>query len=1223
MTQVAELLIEIGADTADAERGLDSVNEKVGKSDGLFSKAAGGVLGFSKNLLKFGGIAAGIIGLPSIGGGIMSSWNQVSGVEQATVAMNAYAESSEDVDAVLSQLLGYARSDMGVLFNRTELFSAAQSMLMYGASIEDVADYTETLSRSVGLGLSDWDQLNRVIGRVGSTGRLTGDDFDYLKAAGFQLDDSLRNTNMTWEELFTHLDAGIPADALAGQADTIRGKMIRMQSAFRNVGNAILGVDSETSKFIEGGLGDMLVKGIDKVRAALNASVPLFALFAGAVASGFTRIGEVVGPVFDFVINTLTKFGDYISVFGVWRGLMHALANTFDETFGAGAGNKVVKFFMDMETHASTAKNILSQVWNIVQQGASVLLNFGTSVAGIVGDFIGFVQGSDNAKLAIESLAVGLGVALVAFKAFQAVQGLVAVFNAVRTAVLGFNAALLANPVVLVVAGIAALAAAVYFAYKRFEPFRKIVNQVGSVLKDFGKAVGREVVRGFDALMTAIRPVASLLGGTLLSGAKSLWSTLQTLGSVVGGNVVSGFNMLRSAATAVWDALSTILSGGVAAAFSVIRDTVEEIIDPFISLKDAIQAAFSGDWSTAFDKLKEAAVEAVEAMVAVVTAYPKTIIAFFKGVDWGALWEGLKSAATTAFDGVTRAASNVINGIRNAISNLDFGALIQGGWNLINNGIRLAWDAITSLDWGNYITELAWSVFVTAVDLAKKVGSFAWKTFVTAVDLAAKVGAFAWKSYVAYLDWIADGIVTVLDWAGFFTAIDWLKDGLVTVLDWLDILTNPFENFSLPEFKWPSPQDILNWLFGPSDWEANPDGSITEPDTGTTARPVPEANPNPSPDATPTSTPTTSNFGNFNAVKGGDVSVHLRNIATNAQVAGAALRTFDAQQIRTGNQSVISFGLIDQSARPTLVGVDSHTQRTASSIRGTWTTSLGTMAAQSLSQFGIIRSHAVTQTNQAQSAVTSNSATMNSNLSRQLGAMASSSRTEMASLYGSVNSQMSASNVATTAQTTAMALVTRVQLALAAANAKSQMSTMASNVESGATAASGHLSGQTARWAAIILSAGSGAASTARSVGSNIGNSLASGMMSALGAVTASANALIAQVDRAMRARARIASPSKMTTYFGEMIGEGLVEGMDHMMGDVSRAGTKLSNAALYNPVGSGTPSVGHQNGVPNGGGNITVNKLEVTIPVKDVEDIKSTVDFVKRLDIEYELKTA
>ena len=303
----ASLSLDINNFVTNAQRAADAAQNIRSATDNATS---GGFLGWvqqneqalnswGKGLLGFGALVTGAFVAP-IAAGSRAAWGQVDAIEQATVAMNAYADSSEDVEMVLGSLLDYARSaESGGLFWREELFASAQSMLIYGASIEEVDGYVKILSRSVGLGLSDWDSLNTIIGRVGSTGRLTGNDFDMLKARGFDLDESIRNTNITWEELFEHLDAGIPADALEGQMDTIRGKSLWLQDALQGLGQAFLGVDADSGKFIEGGLGWQMVRGIERLTDLMLRAAPA----VRRLGEMFAAIGRPIGTAIDLLIR--------------------------------------------------------------------------------------------------------------------------------------------------------------------------------------------------------------------------------------------------------------------------------------------------------------------------------------------------------------------------------------------------------------------------------------------------------------------------------------------------------------------------------------------------------------------------------------------------------------------------------------------------------------------------------------------------------------------------------------------------------------------------------------------------------------------------------------------------------------------------------------------------------------------------------------------------------
>lgn len=237
-----------------------------------------------------GGAITGAFAAPMLAGA-KAAWNQVDAVEQATVAFRALEPDVAAVNTVLAELIEYARSDLGRLFSRQELFAAAQGLKVMGAETQNLTRYVEIMGRSVSMGAGTWDELGQVIGRVGSTGQLTGIEFDNLTKMGYQLDASLRNTTVTWDELFNILDQGMAQ--VEGQSETIQGQLTMTETAVRSLGLAFLQVDSETSQFIEGGLGDRMVSGLSQVRELLSALEPL----AGAAGSAFATLAGVASDM--------------------------------------------------------------------------------------------------------------------------------------------------------------------------------------------------------------------------------------------------------------------------------------------------------------------------------------------------------------------------------------------------------------------------------------------------------------------------------------------------------------------------------------------------------------------------------------------------------------------------------------------------------------------------------------------------------------------------------------------------------------------------------------------------------------------------------------------------------------------------------------------------------------------------------------------------------------
>lgn len=86
----------------------------------------------------------------------------------------------------------------------------------------------------------------------------------------------------------------------------------------------------------------------------------------------------------------------------------------------------------------------------------------------------------------------------------------------------------------------------------------------------------------------------------------------------------------------------------------------------------------------------------------------------------------------------------------------------------------------------------------------------------------------------------------------------------------------------------------------------------------------------------------------------------------------------------------------------------------------------------------------------------------------------------------------------------------------------------------------------------------SGAADTAYNVGYNVGSSLSSGLSAWLGTIQTVASDMIASVDRAMRKKAMISSPSRLFRQTGSYLGEGLVLGVSDWMDAAGQAGSQM-----------------------------------------------------------------
>lgn len=100
-----------------------------------------------------------------------------------------------------------------------------------------------------------------------------------------------------------------------------------------------------------------------------------------------------------------------------------------------------------------------------------------------------------------------------------------------------------------------------------------------------------------------------------------------------------------------------------------------------------------------------------------------------------------------------------------------------------------------------------------------------------------------------------------------------------------------------------------------------------------------------------------------------------------------------------------------------------------------------------------------------------------------------------------------------------------------------------------------------------------GGYSRAYSAGANIGKGLANGMKSMLGTVRSIANQLVKEANRAIEAKAKIGSPSKITTQYGKWYGEGYVNGIEAMTRKATEA---AQNLVSFPAISSLNPSMSY-----------------------------------------------
>lgn len=260
------------------------------------------------------------------------------------------------------------------------------------------------------------------------------------------------------------------------------------------------------------------------------------------------------------------------------------------------------------------------------------------------------------------------------------------------------------------------------------------------------------------------------------------------------------------------------------------------------------------------------------------------------------------------------------------------------------------------------------------------------------------------------------------------------------------------------------------------------------------------------------------------------------------------------ESVTSGSVSSINAGIPQVSSAATSMGT-AATSGVASGMQSS--TGAVTSAAQSVVSSATNTFSAASGT--AMTAGSSIGQSLSSGLQGSVGSINNVASTAMNGFNASLNT--GGATAVSNAGKIARNIVTAFKPAITGARTSGQ--TIGQNFASAISSKSGAVSGASRRLVSAVRSALSNVSTY--QYGVYIGQGLANGIWSQLGNVRAAANALVAQAERAIRAKAMIHSPSKLTYQLGEYFGEGFTNGIENLTKDAWKAASDLVSIPAVN----------------------------------------------------------
>lgn len=231
-----------------------------------------------------------------------------------------------------------------------------------------------------------------------------------------------------------------------------------------------------------------------------------------------------------------------------------------------------------------------------------------------------------------------------ASKLFHAgLNGLGAAFRLAATGARALAMALMANPIIAIVAVIIAVVAAIIYFWNTNEQFRAAVIAIWNNIVSFGMSLFSALAAFFTGVWNGLLTIATAVWSGIMTVATMAVSVIMDIISAFGAFFTGVWNGCLAIASAVWDAISSFVSG----AASVIEGIISALVD-----------YISGAWDSA---------------VAAVQSFASSVIdAIGQAVDWAMdKWSSLVNALSHPIDTAINIAQNITRTISEATSSGD------------------------------------------------------------------------------------------------------------------------------------------------------------------------------------------------------------------------------------------------------------------------------------------------------------------------------------------------------------------------------------------------------------------------------------------------------------------------------------------------------------------------------------------------------------------------
>lgn len=699
----------------ETQKAMGSADKATKNSQGIFSKAfnsmadAGDKFKAKQSSLvgTIAKTALGFAGIRSAADLFNSAIGRVDKINSAEKAIAQLTGSQKDAQTVMD---GLQKVVEGTPLSLDSFTTSAKGMIAAGmeaSKIEPVMTAIGDAAYGVGNGAESIDIMSAAFKSLQASGTASLGDLNRLLDQNIPVYQMIGNQlGMTVAETKKYISDGLLPSAKAIELVTkgieegtegVNGKTAAMAGQMATAGDTIAGALGNVKTAIVKSLAkpidnayEKIVNGLKSVKDGIKAVQP-------QIEAAFMGIAEIVEGVILGMVDTFNM-----------------LKPVFDSV--AGIVKKLAEHFKTADTDGKGLKEMAREMTPVI--------------VALFAAFKGFVV--------LAKTASTLRTVKVALIGTQEAAGLLP--KALSLAKAGFSGLssavsfLAANPIVLVIAAIAALVAGVIYLWKTNENFRNAVLGIWEAVKSgiksaidavigFFQKLWQSIVDVWNSIVAFMTPIVQTIAAVIQVGfmlvyeiIRGIMLTIKTVIQLIWESIKAYFTVVFGIIQSIFTVALGLLKTAVTTVFGVIKAFVMTVWDAIAGYLSEVWASivavakaiwtpiaefFSSIWQAISNFLVTVWTEISAAAAAIWNSLKQFFTALWNSIKTTAVsvWTVVKTKVTEIWNNIKQAATTVFNNVKSVVTAVwnTIKSVTTAVWNSIKAAITSVWNGIKSV----------------------------------------------------------------------------------------------------------------------------------------------------------------------------------------------------------------------------------------------------------------------------------------------------------------------------------------------------------------------------------------------------------------------------------------------------------------------------------------------------------------------------------------------